>query len=75
MVDESGQAIPYDCTLCHSILAMGSETEFQFLLPAVVKDPDREMHEYLRREFLGIPQGKFAEPDTAVVVEEVSLAE
>jgi nitrate/TMAO reductase-like tetraheme cytochrome c subunit len=75
MVDEAGQAIPYDCTLCHSILAMDSATEFQFLLPAAKKDPDREMHEFLRREFLGIPQGKFAEPDTTVGDEDGSLAE
>ncbi len=54
---------------------MDSATEFQFLLPAADKDPDRDMHEYLRREFLGIPQGAFAEPDTAVADEEASLAE
>ncbi len=75
MVDETGVAIPYDCTLCHSILAMDSATEFQFLLPAGEKDPDRIMHEYLRREFLGIEQGEFAAPDTATGEEEVSLAE
>lgn len=75
LVDETGLAISYDCTLCHSILAMDSKTEFQFLLPAAEKDPDREMHEYLRREFLGIPQGKFARPDTALGTEEVSLTE
>jgi hypothetical protein len=75
MVDETGQTIPYDCTLCHSILAMDSATEFQFLLPAADKDADRVLHEYLRREFLGIPQGEFAEPDTAIADKEASLAE
>jgi hypothetical protein len=54
MVDDEGIAISYDCTLCHSILAMDSATEFQFLLPADEKDPDRKMHEYLRDEFLGV---------------------
>ena len=44
---------------------MDSPTEFQFLLPPREKDPDRKMHEYLRREFLGIPQGKWAPADTA----------
>jgi hypothetical protein len=73
MVDDAGVSIGYDCTLCHSILAMDSPTEFQFLLPAVEKDPDRVMHEYLRREFLGIPQGKFAEPDSSGDVEAVSI--
>ncbi len=69
MVDEAGESIPYDCTLCHSILAMDSASEFQFLLPSETTDPDRKMHEYLRREFLGIPQGQFAEPDTVVAAE------
>lgn len=54
MVDETGQAINYDCTLCHSILAMGSKTEFQFLLPLEKDDPDRQMHRYLQEEFLGV---------------------
>ena len=54
MVDEDGAAIPYDCTLCHSILAMESEAKFQFLQPLKEKDPDRMMHQYLRGEFLGI---------------------
>ena len=75
MVDDKGVAVGHECTLCHSILAMDSATEFQFLLPAVDKDPDRDMHEYLRREFLGIPQGAFAEPDTAIADQEASLAE
>ena len=55
MVDEQGVAIPYDCTLCHSILAMDSPAAFQFLLPVAekdAKDPDRKMHRYLQEEFL-----------------------
>ncbi|MBU8871958.1 MAG: NapC/NirT family cytochrome c, partial [Gemmatimonadales bacterium] len=54
MVDEEGVAIPYDCTLCHSILAMDSVGKFQYLQPLKEKDPDRTMHQYLRGEFLGI---------------------
>lgn len=54
MVDEAGAAIPYDCTLCHSILALDSATEFAFLQPLREGDPDREMHRSLRAEFLGI---------------------
>ncbi len=54
MTDENGKAVPYDCTLCHSILAMDSAAEFQFLLPTDEKDPDQKMHEYLRDEFLGV---------------------
>ena len=54
MVDESGTAMPYDCTLCHSILAMDSDSPFHFLLPVEKDDPDRKMHQYLRDEFLGV---------------------
>lgn len=53
MVDQDGQAVPYDCTLCHSILALGSATPFRFLQPVQEGDPDRKMHKYLRDEFLG----------------------
>jgi len=53
MVDEEGAAVPYDCTLCHSILAQDSEHPFQYLLPAPEKgDPDARLHEYLGGEFL-----------------------
>ncbi len=61
MVDEGGQAIPYDCTLCHSILAMDSDSQFQYLLPLAKDDPDRKMHQYLRDEFLGQPGPGLAE--------------
>ncbi len=52
MVDEAGQAIRYDCTLCHSILAQDSSEPFRYLMPLDEKDPEREQAEYLRREFL-----------------------
>jgi len=55
MVDEQGAAVPYDCTLCHSILAMDSAAPFQFLMPVAdkeAKDPDRMMHMHLQEEFL-----------------------
>lgn len=65
MQDEDGHAIPYDCTLCHSILAMDSASEFQYLLPIGEEDPDAKMHRYLQEEFLGVdheePQG-YVEP-------------
>jgi nitrate/TMAO reductase-like tetraheme cytochrome c subunit len=65
MVDEGGQAVPYDCTLCHSILAMDSANPFQYLLPIDEKDPDRRMHEYLRDEFLGQPEPAVVGPEGA----------
>ncbi len=52
MVDEQGNAIQHDCTMCHSILAMDSETPLQYMWEADEQDPDRKMHEYLRQEFL-----------------------
>jgi len=66
MIDETGQSIPYDCTLCHSILAMDSASQFQYLLPVDEKDPDRRMHEYLRDEFLGQPGSRPAPDDGPV---------
>ena len=64
MVDENGQSIGYDCTLCHSILAQDSRNEFQFLMPLAEDDPDRQMHRYLQEEFLGVPVvDPFAPPE------------
>ncbi len=69
MVDDQGRSIPYDCTLCHSILAMDSRQEFQFLLPVSKDDPDRKMHQYLRREYLGARADEFDAPvDTLATV-------
>ena len=67
MVDEQGVAIPYDCTLCHSILSQDSATPFQFLLPLEYGDPDMMMHKYLRDEFLGTDTPVPGPPDTTEV--------
>jgi len=55
MVDEDGEAIPADCTLCHSMLSYESPGAFEFLAEpatAEAKDPNRALHTYLRDEFL-----------------------
>ncbi|HQK20646.1 MAG TPA: NapC/NirT family cytochrome c, partial [Polyangiaceae bacterium] len=52
MKDESGKALPYDCTLCHSILAYDSTTPFAFLGVVDRHSPQAAMHEYLRDEFV-----------------------
>jgi len=52
MVSEKGETIKHDCTLCHSILALDSEEAYQFLKDAEEQAADREMHEYLKKEFL-----------------------
>ncbi len=68
MVDDQEQPIPYDCTLCHSILAMDSPSKFEFLLPVRKGDPNRKMHQYLRHEYLGAQADNFAdEIDTLAV--------
>jgi nitrate/TMAO reductase-like tetraheme cytochrome c subunit len=53
LLDERGEAIPSDCTLCHSILAYESEEPFQFLMQVDPSDPECQMHLSLQREFLG----------------------
>ncbi len=52
LVDDAGNTISDDCTLCHSILAYGSESSFKFIQPADSTDPNFEMHKYLRDEFI-----------------------
>ncbi len=50
--DESGEWIPDDCTLCHSILAQDAPGPFENLKIPAEKDPLRFQKEYLRQEFL-----------------------
>ncbi|MCK5124687.1 MAG: NapC/NirT family cytochrome c [candidate division Zixibacteria bacterium] len=52
MVDEAGNSISQDCTLCHSILSYQQKNPFQILLPADTADPNYQMHLYLNQEFL-----------------------
>jgi len=54
LVDEEGEAISMDCTLCHSILALEGDEPFEYLLPTGgdTTDATREIHRYLRREFI-----------------------
>lgn len=53
LVDEAGESIVDDCTLCHSILAWDSPRAYAFLEPPDEEDPEREMHRWLRGEFVG----------------------
>jgi hypothetical protein len=52
LVDEKGERISDDCTLCHSILANDSPDPFQYLHAPEEKARDRAMHLYLQEEFL-----------------------
>lgn len=53
LVDESGRAIPDDCTLCHSILAYDEPRPFDYLVTPDEYAPraTREMRRYLREDF------------------------
>lgn len=53
MVDETGRAIPDDCTLCHSILANDEAEPYLYLFRPDEYAPreGREMQRYLRSEF------------------------
>jgi len=53
MVDERGESIPFDCTLCHSILADDEDRPFKYLATPDEYAPraTREMWKYLRDEF------------------------
>ncbi len=65
MVDNAGNSVPYDCTLCHSILAYDSPSPFAFLAEAKKGDRQYAMHKYLRDELLRsrrVP-GAFQSPD------------
>lgn len=68
LVDEAGESIVDDCTLCHSILAWDSPHAYAFLEEPQEEDPEREMHRWLRGEFVGTPPaegapGPLYEPD------------
>ena len=54
LVDDDGEQISDDCTLCHSILAREEPHPFSYLLPVGADStaPNRRMHEYLQDEFL-----------------------
>ena len=54
LVDDEGRTISMECTLCHSILALGESEPFKYLFPVDEESTDREMemHRYLRDEFL-----------------------
>lgn len=52
MVDEEGEAISMDCTLCHSILAFDEEEPYRYLEEVGPSEPTWQMMQYLREEFL-----------------------
>lgn len=53
LIDDRGDAIASECTLCHSMLAYDSDQPFKFLEPVASGERDAEMHRYLQHEFVG----------------------
>ena len=49
---EDGSLIDSDCTICHSILAYDESEPFAYLQPVDTARVSRDMHEYLRQEFI-----------------------
>ena len=50
-VDDTS-TIKHECTMCHSILAMDSDSPLEFLSDPQETDRDAPMHRYLQKEFL-----------------------
>jgi hypothetical protein len=50
--DEAGQSIPFDCTLCHSMLSDEGAQPFEALKMSDPADPLFQKNHYLREEYL-----------------------
>ncbi len=52
IVDEEGDYISDECTLCHSILSLGEEDPLQYLLDQEFRTFEEHKNEYFRGEYL-----------------------
>jgi len=52
MIDEAGESISSNCIMCHSILAYDYDKPFGYIQAADTTDPEFQMHQYLKKEFL-----------------------
>ncbi len=52
LIDEAGEAISDECTLCHSILALGEENPLQYLLDQEFRSFEEHKNTYFREEYL-----------------------
>ncbi|MCF7822578.1 MAG: NapC/NirT family cytochrome c [Candidatus Marinimicrobia bacterium] len=52
LVDEKGNSISDECTLCHSILSMGDEDPLQYILDNEFNTFDEHKNKYFREEYL-----------------------
>jgi len=51
-VDEAGSSISDECTLCHSILALGEEDPLQYLLDDEFRTFEEHKNTYFKEEYL-----------------------
>jgi len=52
LIDDKGEHISYDCTVCHSILANEEDNAYKYLGKPDKDAPNKNMHLYLKKEFL-----------------------
>lgn len=52
LVDEAGEAISDECTLCHSILSLGEENPLEYLLDQEFRSFEEHKNTYFREEYL-----------------------
>jgi len=52
LVDDAGTSISDECTLCHSILALGEEDPLQYLLDDEFRTFEEHKNTYFREEYL-----------------------
>lgn len=52
MIDDNGNTIKNECTLCHSFLSYDSDEAFKYLEPAKTSGVDSLMHKSLKDEFM-----------------------
>ena len=52
LVDEAGSSISDECTLCHSILALGEEDPLQYLLDDEFRTFEEHKNTYFKEEYL-----------------------
>jgi hypothetical protein len=51
LVDEKGEAIPDQCTLCHSVLSCEEDQPFKYLFPLDEGNPEYLLKKYFQDEF------------------------
>lgn len=53
MLSSDGQAVAYDCTVCHDIFAYDSESRYQFMSEIDSTDRESAIHKYQKQNIMG----------------------